>query len=90
MTTEAQYVVEQLTKLIGYTIEEVTVGDGGFPAILVRKRTRSSESGPMGYTFTRYWIDIQSDAEGNGPGWANVEEVKGGQADAAGPQAGDG
>lgn len=77
MTTEAQYVVNQLSLLIGYTIEQVCVGNGGFPAILVRKKNRIEKTAGLEEpTFSRFWLDIQSDAEGNGPGWVNIEEVK--------------
>jgi len=74
VTSEAQYVVEQLTKLIGFTIREVCiVGEGryGFPAMRVSRGSLTDKK-------AAFWIVIQSDAEGNGPGWANIEEVKGG------------
>lgn len=67
----ASYVVSELTKLIGYTIESVTIGDQGFPSILVHKKPNPL----LRNQVSRYWIHIQCDAEGNGPGWANVEKV---------------
>jgi hypothetical protein len=56
--------VARLNGLVGATILGAVVGDAGFPAVLVRM--------PDG---TEWWVDLQSDAEGNGPGYANVERA---------------
>ncbi|MFM8279902.1 MAG: hypothetical protein ACKN9R_06115 [Candidatus Limnocylindrus sp.] len=61
---EAPGTVERLKALAGGKILGATMGDGGFPSVLVRM--------PDG---TEWWIDLQSDPEGNGPGFANVERA---------------
>ena len=61
---EAPDTVARLNALTGGTILGAKMGDGGFPAVLVRL--------PNG---TEWWIDLQSDPEGNGPGFANVERA---------------
>lgn len=71
------YQISELTKLVGYTIEAVTANDQGWPVINVRKANPLAKTDGLEQpTFTRYWIHIQCDAEGNGPGWANVEKVE--------------
>jgi len=61
---DASATAAALNALTGGRILGATVGDGGFPAVLVRM--------PNG---TEFWIDIQRDPEGNGPGYANVERA---------------
>jgi hypothetical protein len=61
---EAPGTVERLNALAGGKILSATMGDGGFPSVLVRM--------PDG---TEFWVDLQSDPEGNGPGFANVERA---------------
>jgi hypothetical protein len=62
--TAAERTVARLNALAGGRILGATLGDGGFPAALVRM--------PDG---TEWWVDLQADAEGNGPGYANVERA---------------
>ena len=61
---EAPDTVARLNALAGGKILGATMGDGGFPAVLIRM--------PNG---TEFWVDLQSDPEGNGPGFANVERA---------------
>jgi hypothetical protein len=61
---DASATAAALNALTGGRILGATVGDAGFPAVLVRM--------PNG---TEFWIDIQRDPEGNGPGYANVERA---------------
>jgi hypothetical protein len=61
---EAGGTVERLNALAGGKILGATLGDAGFPAVLVRM--------PDG---SEWWIDLQADPEGNGPGYANVERA---------------
>lgn len=49
-----------LAPVIGGRIVYMTIGDAGFLALLVERGTR------------RWWLDIQADPEGNGPGFVNV------------------
>ena len=71
MKSPAEYVVKRLGAVQGWTIVGAVVGDGGFPAILVRKGGREA------------WLDIQCDAEGNGPGWVSVVPVEAAETAAA-------
>ncbi|MGE0193913.1 MAG: hypothetical protein AB7T63_17950 [Planctomycetota bacterium] len=61
---EAGGTVERINALAGGKILGATLGDAGFPAVLVRM--------PDG---TEWWIDLQADPEGNGPAYASVERA---------------
>lgn len=61
---EAAGTVDRLNALAGGKIVGATLGDAGFPAVLVRM--------PDG---SEWWVDLQRDPEGNGPGYANVERA---------------
>lgn len=67
MSTDADYTARQVNELLeGAVILGATVGDAGFPAIQVRAKDG-----------TLYWLDVQADAEGNGPGFLNIEPTEG-------------
>ena len=58
-------VVQSLQGLVGGRIRAVVLGDAGFPALLVHANGAD------------FWVDLTSDPEGNGPGYARVERVGG-------------
>lgn len=62
----SKYVVEQLKQVQGGRIVDIAAGESdGFPEILVKMTSGK-----------HFWLVIQQDAEGNGPGWVHVEEAK--------------
>lgn len=65
MNCKAQYTVGQLQAVQGALIVGAVVGDAGFPSILVEH-----------VDGRQFWLDVQADAEGNGPGYVHVEAVE--------------
>jgi hypothetical protein len=71
LNANAEYIVKQMKQFEWGEKNDITVivktemGDGGFPCILLY-RVRDK---------THFWVDVQCDAEGNGAGWLNIEQM---------------
>lgn len=62
--TAAEFQAKQLKPFIGATIVDICINpDDHFVCVVVKKKGKQ----------TLFWI--QSDPEGNGPGWVEVEEA---------------
>ena len=63
--SEVAYVRRSMLPLVGAVLRDVVIGDAGFPALFFRNDRTGEE----------WWVDVQSDAEGNDPGFLMVEAI---------------
>ncbi len=61
--SELKHLLREMTGFIGATILNVAIGDGGALSLYVVDKEGQGN-----------WLDINSDPEGNGPGWIHIEE----------------
>jgi len=70
MTTDSEYMSQEiLEKLVGWRIVGSALSDDGESfGLIVQSPRHNVNEGPKRKTV---WVDC--DAEGNGPGWLNIE-----------------
>ncbi|MEE9383198.1 MAG: hypothetical protein V3V08_07275 [Nannocystaceae bacterium] len=62
--SDEEWAADRMKYLIGYKLTDVTVDDDGFPKLVFQRETGS----PVAFA-----VFIQQDAEGNGPGFMDIQ-----------------